>query len=85
MPENTTNIDRIKVRADLGMDTDVYVVGHVGTTHNEFRHSDRQFYGVDARVTNSSIDGLKVTAYGKLFSQNHSEDTTSLNTRCHRS
>jgi hypothetical protein len=81
VPENTTNIDRIKLRADLGMDTDVYVVGHVGTTHNEFRHSDRQFYGVDARVTNCSIDGLKLTAYGKTFSQNNSEDTTSLNTR----
>ena len=56
-------------------------MGHVGNTHNEFRESDRKFYGVDARVTNTAIDGLSLTAYGKTFTQNNSADTMSLNDR----
>ena len=81
MPENITEIDRLKLFGQLGPCTDLYVMGHVGNTHNEFRESDRKFYGVDARVTNTSIDGLSLTAYGKTFTQNNSADTVSLNTR----
>ena len=81
VPENTTAIDRVKIGGDLGLDTDLYVVGHTGNTHNRFRDSDRKFYGVDARVTNTSIEGVSLTAYGKTFSQNNSADTASLNDR----
>lgn len=81
VPENFTEIDRLKIGAQLTTNTDMYVVGHSGNTHNEFRQSDRRFYGVDARLTNTSIDGLALTAYGKTFSQNNSADTVALNTR----
>ncbi len=81
VPENYTEIDRLKVLADLGPDTDLYVLGNVGNTHNEFRESDRKFYGVDARLSNQSIDGLTLTAYGKSFVQNNSNDDMALNTR----
>jgi len=81
VPENYTEIDRVKLRGDLGLDTEMYVMGHIGNTHNEFRESDRKFYGVDARVTNTAIDGLALTAYGKTFTQNNSADTVSLNDR----
>ena len=81
VPENFTEIDRLKLGAQLTPNTDLYVVGHSGNTHNEFRQSDRRFYGVDARLTNTSVDGLALTLYGKTFSQNNSADTVPLNTR----
>ncbi len=59
----------------------MYVMGWLGNTHNEFRESDRKFYGVDARVTNQSFDGLTSTVYGKSHVQNNSADTMSLNSR----
>ena len=79
--ENYTEIDRLKVLADVAPNTDLYVLGFVGNTHNTFRESDRKFYGVDARVTNSSFDGLTATVYGKTLAQNNSADATALNTR----
>jgi hypothetical protein len=81
VPENYTEIDRLKVHADLFSDTELYVVAHLGNTHNEFRDSDRKFYGVDARVTNSVHDGMHLTAYGKTFTMNNSPDSTALNLR----
>ncbi|MCL4202583.1 MAG: hypothetical protein KJ000_08815 [Pirellulaceae bacterium] len=81
VPENITEIDRLKLRGQLAPQTDLYVVSHLGNTHNKFRESDRKFYGVDARLTNTSVDGLSLTAYGKTFTQRNSEDTQSLNTR----
>lgn len=79
--ENYTEIDRLKVLADVAPNTDLYVLGFVGNTHNRFRESDRKFYGVDARVTNSTFDGLMMTVYGKTFGQNSSSDDIALNTR----
>lgn len=81
VPENYTEIDRIKLHAQLGPVNEMYVIGHVGNTHNKFRESDRKFWGVDARLTNTAIDGLSLTAYGKTFTQNNSPDTMSLNAR----
>lgn len=78
VPENYTEIDRIKLRGELAPETSLYVVSHLGNTHNEFRGSDRKFYGVDARLTNTSVDGLSVTAYGRANAQRNSEDTQSL-------
>ncbi len=79
--ENYTEIDRIKSWTQIAPDTDMYVMGWLGNTHNEFRESDRRFYGVDARVTNQSFDGLTSTVYGKSHVQNNSADTMSLNER----
>ena len=81
VPENITEIDRVKIGGNLGMDTNLYVLGNVGNTHNRFRDSDRKFYGADARITNRSIDGLSVTAYGKTQSQENDPDTVALNAR----
>lgn len=78
VPENFTEIDRLKFRGQLAPNTDLYAVGHLGNTHNEFRDSDRKFYGVDGRLTNTSVDGLAVTVYGKTDTQRNSEDLTSL-------
>ena len=79
--ENYTEIDRVKVWSQIAPDTDLYVLGWVGNTHNKLRESDRKFYGVDGRITNQSIDGLTATAYAKSHVQNNSADTQSLNSR----
>ncbi len=79
--ENYTEIDRVKAWSQIAPDTDLYVLGWVGNTHNKLRESDRKFYGVDGRITNQSIDGLTVTAYAKSHVQNNSADTQSLNSR----
>lgn len=81
VPENFTAIDRFKMRAQLGANTDMYVMGLVGNTHNKFRQSDRKFYGVDARLTNRTFDGLSVVVYGKTHTQNNSADTVALDDR----
>ncbi len=81
VPENATAIDRVKLHGQLGQFTEMYVLGHVGNTHNKFRESDRKFYGVDARLMNTSYEGLTLTAYGKTYSQNSSADTVALNDR----
>ncbi|MFO7901512.1 MAG: hypothetical protein ACQESR_03295 [Planctomycetota bacterium] len=81
VPENYTTIDRMKLGALLTENTDLYVVGHLGNTHNKFRESDRRFYGVDARLTNTSIEGLRWTVYGETSGMDNSADTVSLNTR----
>lgn len=81
VPENVTAIDRLKLHGQLGPFTEMYVVGNVGNTHNKFRESDRKFYGVDARLMNTSFEGLSLTVYGKTFSQNNSADTVALNDR----
>lgn len=81
VPENYTEIDRIKFHADLLPDTELYVLGHYGNTHNDFRDADRKFYGVDARISDRSFDSLRTTAYFKTFKQRNSPDTTSLNSR----
>lgn len=71
VPENYTEIDKIKIGADLGQHTRLYTNMFTGNTHNRYRENDRGFWGVDMRVTNESIDGLRLTAYGKRFEQNH--------------
>jgi hypothetical protein len=81
VPENITEIDRVKLHGQLTDFTDLYVFGHLGNTHNEFRDSDRKFYGIDARLTDRSIEGVTFVAYGKSNTQNNSEDTASLNDR----
>lgn len=81
VPENYTEIDRVKLHGDLGWYTNLYALGYVGNTHNEFRDSDRKFYGADVRVTNTALSNMTNTVYGKASVQNNSEDTTSLNVR----
>ena len=81
VPENYTEIDRIKLHGDLGWDSDLYALGYVGNTHNKFRDSDRKFYGADVRSTNSAWNNMTNTVYGKARVQDNSEDATSLNVR----
>lgn len=79
VPENYTEIDRVKMNAQLNEYNELYALAFVGNTHNDFRDSDRKFYGGDVRLTNTSRDALRLTAYAKSFVQNNSADTIPLN------
>ncbi len=78
VPESSTQIDRIKVAADLGMSTDLYVLGYNGDNSNNFRDTNRHFAGTDVRITNTAIDGLSVTGYGKVYTEHTSTPSTPL-------
>jgi len=79
VPDNLTDIDRMKASAQIGEYTDAYVLGYVGNNHNQFRDTNRHFSGVDGRITNRSIDGVQATAYAKTYQTNTSTPTQSLN------
>lgn len=78
VPDSTTEIDRLKAHGQLGEATDVYVLSYVGNTRNQFRDTNRHFGGVDGRITNNSIDGLTLTAFGKTYTENTQAPTTAL-------
>ena len=80
VPDSETQIDRVKARADVGYDTDVYAFGFGGYTKNEFRDTHRRFGGADLRVTNNSFQNLTLTAYGKTYTETTDAPTVPLNT-----
>jgi hypothetical protein len=71
VPENFTQIDRIKVGAALTEDTDLYANLYYGDTENLFRDTNRQFGGYDVRLINRSFDRLTITPYARLDEENN--------------
>jgi len=69
VPENVTQIDRLKVGVDLTEETDFYARLSSGDTENKFRDTHRKFQAYDLRLTNRSWDGLTLTGYLKLSRQ----------------
>jgi hypothetical protein len=67
--ENYTQIDRIKLGADVSEFTKLYANLFAGNTHNKARDVHRYFNGIDVRGTNDRIEGVAVTGYGKLFNE----------------
>lgn len=76
-PDNFTQIDRMKLSADLNDDNHIYALMYTGDTKNKDLDTHRGFNGYDLRLTNESIDGVKVTAYGKQSNENNTKLTTS--------
>jgi len=72
VPDNFTQIDRIKFGLDITPDTDFYANLFRGDTENKFRDTHRGFYGFDMRATNRSIDGLALSTFAKW----NTEETT---------
>jgi len=81
VPDTYTNIDRLKLFARFGEYTDAYLLGYTGDNGNYFRHTHRYFSGADARFTNRSIEGLELTAYGKVYTTHTTTPTETLNTQ----
>ena len=69
VPENTTQIDKLKIGADLSDDTRFYAYLMTGQTLNEELGNHRFFNNFDLRLTNESIDGLTLSGYGKQYRQ----------------
>ncbi len=67
VPENFTQVDRLKFGVDVTENTRLYAVLFNGDTKNRHRDIHRKFDGYDIRVTNQSIDGLKLTGYVKEY------------------
>lgn len=70
VPENFTEIDKLKIGADLSENNRYYVNMFHGNTHNRYRDTDRGFWGVDMRLTNTTYRGLRGTMYAKYYEQN---------------
>ncbi len=78
VPNNQTQIDRLKFSTKIGCDTDVYMLGYAGYNKDELRDTDRTFNGADLRITNSSLEKLTLTARGKYYREDSSLPTTQL-------
>ena len=66
VPENLTQIDKLKVGIDLTETTDVYALLYYGSTDNRHRNFQRDFGGFDLRLTDRTVENVKWTAYAKL-------------------
>jgi hypothetical protein len=74
--ENFTQIDRLKVSAQLTEDNQLYANVYLGDTQNKFRDTRRQFGGYDVRLTNRSFDGVTLTGYASMYEENNQLPTT---------
>jgi hypothetical protein len=69
VPENHTEIDRLKIGVTFPEGRHGYARLYSGRTQNEFRDTDRDFRGYDLRLTDRSVDGLTLTGYAKEYVQ----------------
>ena len=69
VPENYTEIDRLKIGVSLPERRDGYARLYSGRTQNEFRDTNRDFRGFDLRLTDRSHDGVTLTGYAKKYVQ----------------
>ena len=69
VPENITQIDRLKLGVNLAEETDFYARLSAGDTQNKFRDTHRKFQVYDLRLTNHSWDGLTLTGFITLNKQ----------------
>lgn len=76
VPDNYTQIDRLKFGVEITEDTDLYALLHYGDTENRNRGTHRTFNGWDFRLTNRAIDGVTLAAYGKGYSENNELPST---------
>ncbi len=73
VPENFTEIDRLKIGLDVSDNTGFYGLLFTGNNHNKNRETDRRYSGFDLRLTNHSIDGLSVTGYAKKLDERNQD------------
>jgi len=73
VPESTTQVDRLKLSADLPANTRFYGRLHSGDTRNKLRDTHRKFYGFDLRLTNQLWDRATLTGYATLNEQKNQD------------
>ena len=69
VPENHTQIDRLKVGLRLPNRRDGYARLYSGRTSNQLRDVDRDFRGLDMRITDRSVHGLTIAGYVRSYHQ----------------
>jgi hypothetical protein len=69
VPENFSQVDRLKLAVDLAAQTDLYAKLSAGDTENKYRDTHRKFQVYDLRLTNRTWDGLTLTGYITLNKQ----------------
>jgi hypothetical protein len=71
VPENFTQIDRLKVNSEITDTDQLYANLYLGDTENKFRDTHRQFGGFDVRWINHFIDPVTVTTYVSMYDENN--------------
>jgi hypothetical protein len=69
VPENTTQIDRLKLGVTLPERRDAYARLYSGNTENDFRDTNRRFRGLDLRFSDRSLDDVTFVGYVKKYIQ----------------
>jgi hypothetical protein len=72
VPDSYTQMDQLKISADVAEDTKAYSYLMVGNTANQLNNMDRWFNNVDVRITNTSLQNVCITGYGTLFNEDES-------------
>lgn len=73
VPDNMTNIDRMKVLAQLDDVNQLYANMYLGNTENQVRDTNRQFGGYDFRLINTALDNTTLTAYTSMYDENNQD------------
>jgi hypothetical protein len=69
VPENFTQIDRLKVSARLTEYNQLYANLYAGETKNKFRDMHRNYDGYDLRWINRSFDDMTLTGYTSRYDE----------------
>lgn len=69
VPNSYTEMDQLKISGLLAENTRAYAFLMAGHTVNQEIDMTRWFNDVDLRVTNTSINNLTLTSYGKIFNE----------------
>ena len=72
VPNNNTQMDQLKVGAQLTDDTKAYAFLMLGSNTEEELQMTRLFNNVDVRVTNTSFKNVSLTAYGGVYNEDES-------------
>lgn len=78
VPDITTQMDQLRLNIDLAEKTVFYGFGYVGRLENHYRDIHRNIYGYDLRLTDTTLEGLQLTAYTKGYYQNGTTPETLL-------
>lgn len=66
VPENFTQVDKLRLGADLTETMHWYGLLYHGSTENQHRDFRRDFGGFDLRLTDRTVENVKWTSYAKL-------------------
>ena len=76
VPDNLTQIDRLKISADLNDVNQLYANLYVGNTKNKFRDTHRYMEGYDLRLTNTGLDQITLTGYTSRYVETNQVPST---------